>query len=264
MKVPNSNHVTEIVCDRFCGILEVDAKYVNVKGYDKGAAFIYAIDYLSHDIVLNMLAPSENYQAYLAFFHKLKLMNYPLQFLVCDGLEYIVTCARFYFPNLKIQLCLNHIKEGLRRLLKVRSDNTHKSFFTQIAYAFELDHHYSDYRSYIRKLLKRHSYDPLYKSILADIVKRNELLSTHARFKQCPKTNNLIESFNSHLECRLKSLKGFQSLNTAELWLNAYVMNRRLTPFTDCTGKFKQLNGSTSISHTAINPKVKLSLLKKF
>lgn len=31
-KIPNSNHVTEVVCDKFSGYLQADAKYISVRG----------------------------------------------------------------------------------------------------------------------------------------------------------------------------------------------------------------------------------------
>ena len=96
LRVSNSNHITKIVCKNYCNILLVDAKYVNVKGYEKGCTFIYCIDYYSHDILVNQLSPSENYQAYLSFFKKIKDLNYQLDFLVCDGLEHIIFAARYY------------------------------------------------------------------------------------------------------------------------------------------------------------------------
>ncbi len=85
----------------------------------------------------------------------------------------------------------------------------------------------------------------------------------HLIDKRAPATNNLIVSFNSHLEARVRSLKGFESFNSAELWLNAYVMNRRLSKFTDCRGKFKHLNKTAPIAHTAMYDAQNVSLLKK-
>ena len=65
LKVSNSNHVSEFVFKHFCGILQVDGKYIHVKGYERKIPFIYRLDYYSHDIVANQLSPSENYQSYL-------------------------------------------------------------------------------------------------------------------------------------------------------------------------------------------------------
>jgi len=60
----------------------------------------------------------------------------------------------------------------------------------------------------------------------------------------------LIESFNSHLEGRLSTLKGFESFHHADLWLNGHFLRRRMKPFTDCQSKFRRLNGKTSLSQT--------------
>lgn len=66
----------------------------------------------------------------------------------------------------------------------------------------------------------------------------------NAQFRQqCPNTTNIIESYNSHLQARLKSVKGFQGFHSAERWLNAWMIRRRTKSFTDCEEPFKHLNG---------------------
>ena len=80
--------------------------------------------------------------------------------------------------------------------------------------------------------------------------------------KHIPRTTNLIESYNSHLEGRLKTIKGFESFTHADTWLNAYFLKRRLQPFTDCTKQFKALNGTCSLEHTLRFPSTKAKFLK--
>ena len=87
-------------------------------------------------------------------------------------------------------------------------------------------------------------------SVLMDIQRRLPLLTGYMAQKQIPRTTNLIESFNSHFEARLKPMKGFESFKTADSWLNALFLKRRITPFTGCEGKFKGLNGKTSLEQT--------------
>ncbi len=65
-----------------------------------------------------------------------------------------------------------------------------------------------------------------------------------------PVTNNIMEGLNSHLESILASLCSFQSLSYAKLWFNGYVLKRRFTPFTDCRGKFRSLNGKRGVDLT--------------
>ena len=62
---------------------------MKVRGYPEKIPFIYGIDYLTHDIVVSMLAPSENTVALTQFFALLKRSCYPLQIVVSDDREAI-------------------------------------------------------------------------------------------------------------------------------------------------------------------------------
>lgn len=220
LKVPNSNHVSQLICKKFCHVLLVDGKYIHVKGFEKKIPMLWCLDYQSHDPLIHMLAPSENYQAYLAFFSKLKDMNYPLEVLICDESESLIFAAKFHYPNVKIQLCLNHIKEGIRRTLQSRTNPSHEHFVKQIEYLFRQKGIY-EYSKYAVKLTREHKENLAYMNILLELSRKHELLIRHLVDKRAPSTNNLIESFNSHLEARVRSLKGFESFESAEVWLNA-------------------------------------------
>lgn len=98
-------------------------------------------------------------------------------------------------------------------------------------------------------------------SILQEIYRKRDLLFGYLVFKHSkqgskyplkylPRTTNIIESYNSHLNSRLKSLRGFESFKTANIWLNAYFLRRRLKSFTDCRGKFRYLNKKCSLQLT--------------
>jgi transposase-like protein len=259
--VPNSNHVSEIVCKHFCGVLIVDGKYIHVKGHEKKIPMIWAIDYHSHDILIHQLSSAENYLTYLSFFLKLKAIHYPLETVVCDELESISLAAKHVYPKVKIQLCTNHVKEGIRRSLKSRTNPIHEHFIKQIECMFRKNN-LGEYCHYARNLIRQHHSNDDYRKILQEINRKHELLIRYLIDKQVPSTSNLIELFNSHLEARLKSIKGFKSFYTAELWLNAYVLNRRLSKFTSCSKKFKHLNGTCSLSYTAMDDAKKINLIK--
>ena len=47
--------------------------------------------------------------------------------------------------------------------------------------------------------------------------------------QECPKTTNMIESYNKHLQRRLKTIQGFESFASADKWLSTYALCRRLT-----------------------------------
>lgn len=238
----------------------VDGKYLHVKGYAKKIPLIWAIDEYSHDPIQYLLAPSENFHAYKALFMRIKQFNYPLQVLVCDEHPAIIQAVRSVYPKVKIQLCLNHYKENIRRSLAVRTNDNHKQFMHDVVGLF--DSRTKSLFSYrAKRMVLRYSANEKYRMILLDINIKTKYLTTHYDCK-CPHTTNLIEAFNSHLEARVRPLRGFESFISAEVWLNAYVMNRRLTKFTDCTKRYSYLNGVAPIQLTASYDAPKISLLK--
>jgi len=64
-QLPENTYLSANFCNRWSGILNIDGKYVKVKGYKKKIPFIYCIDFLTHDIPVGLLAPSENYLTFL-------------------------------------------------------------------------------------------------------------------------------------------------------------------------------------------------------
>lgn len=100
------------------------------------------------------------------------------------------------------------------------------------------------------KIMKTYGNNDVCIKIMADIYKRRQELFAHLQMQGIPNTTNLIECLNSHLQGRLKTIKGFQSFKHANLWLNGYFLRRRTKKFTDCTRKFKHLNGKKSIERS--------------
>lgn len=257
--LPHNNDVTQWYCNRkrFGGSLVVDGKYVKVKGYPEKIPLLWGSDYKTHDLPICLLAPSENFEAWVQYFQKLKNADYPLVALTCDDNEAIRMAARYVFPNVVIQLCHVHFLENIRRTLKVRSEETYRSFLADLEeHIFALPFLGKDnLERHIRWRAPRHYDDPLKIATLNHIFAHSDLLTGYVRAENwfrahCPKTTNLIESSNKQLQGRLKTIQGFESFATAERWLSAWVLRRRLTPFTDCRGKFKKLNGRPSIENT--------------
>ncbi len=239
-------------CNRYSGILNVDGKYVKVRGYEKKIPFIYSIDFLTHDIPVGVLAPAESGEAFLRFFRLLKTVGYPLRVVICDDASAIKQAILHYYPKAKVQLCHTHYVENMRQLLQVRTQETYRHFFNSL-----VQHVFRDPRNaQERNLGFTHVWDThvkddvLLQGILVDVWQRRMELFQYESIPRCPKTNNLIESFNSHLQGRLKTIKGFQSFHSAQRWVNAWMLRRRTKPFTDCEAPFTHLNGKTSLSVT--------------
>jgi len=245
--LPHCADLTRKYCSRFSGILLVDGKFIRVKPYKYKIPVIYGIDYQTHDIPTFTLASSENFLTLKKFFSSLRLLNYPLQSLVSDENLNIHKACKVIYPNSFWQLCTNHLKENIRNSLNSRSDPTYKPFVKQLEFLFSAKRSENEFNSIAKNILNKFKHDPLCVSVLVDIYNKKQNLFTHVDVKNTPLTNNLIESYNSHLEARVRPLKGFESFKHANLWLNAYFIRRRLRVFTDCRGKFKRLNGKCSM-----------------
>lgn len=252
--LPHCADITRKYCSHFCGVLLVDGKYVKVKGYERKIPVFYGIDYLTHDIPTYIFSPAENYQTCLSFFSSLRLLKYPLQAIVCDDNINIQQACRQIYPNAVIQLCQNHYKQSIRVNLGIHTNTCHYPFMRSIEELFERKRSRGEFLHNAGNMFQKYGYVPEYKSILLDINRRMDVLCSYMNHPHVPRTNNLIESYNSHLESRLKTLKGFKSFSHADDWLNAYFIHRRSKTFTDCEGKFKRLNGFCSLQKTMKNP----------
>lgn len=249
-RLPHCADISRWYCSKYSQILLVDGKYLKVKGYSHKIPVIYGIDYLTHDIPTYRLAVSENTIAIIKYFESLRLLNYPLQVLVSDDNLNIPEAGKEIYPGLKWQLCQNHYKENIRNTLMVRTDPRYKPFMYEIEGLFRVKRSEDDFNRVAKNILNKYKGNSLCVSILLDIERRKSALMGYVGYRNTPRTNNLIECFNSHLQGRLRTIKGFESFRHADLWLNGYFIRRRLRVFTDCEGKFRELNGGSSISKT--------------
>lgn len=249
-KFPLCIDITRNYCSKFCGILLVDGKYLKVKGYERKIPVIYGVDYLTHDIVHFVLGTSENYRLLLKFFTSLRLANYPLQAVVSDDNQNIPQSCLKVYPNAITQLCQNHYKHNLRVTLNVANDPTYIPFMKNIETLFSGKMGAEEFKLRASRIYEAYKYDDLAKRVMLDIARRSGDLMAYLKLPNTPRTTNLIESLNSHLQGRLKTIKGFGSFKTANLWLNAYFLKRRLKPYTDCSKQFKKLNGKASLEFT--------------
>lgn len=247
--LPDNTALTQRYCIYSSGILIIDGKYVKVRGYKQKIPFIYGIDYETHDILFGILAPSEDRNAFLECFRTLKRLNYPLQVVVADDRSTLPLALKQLYPDIPLQLCQNHYLENIRQQLHIRTDQTHQHFFNALKKyvfdAYENDKTLDDALHHVLTILCENNV--IRQAIVMDIDRRRKELFAYTTIPNCPKDTNLIELFNSHFNARIKSLKGFKTLLHAELWFNGILIRRRTKPFTDCSTKFKHLNGKCSL-----------------
>lgn len=249
-KLPNNNQFTFNFCNRFSNIYVFDGKYFNIADQEYDWVLLWGFDYFRHDIPVFSIAPSENYHAWAKYFTYFRILNHYPQLVVCDDNVNLKMAARSCFPAVKIQTCFNHFKENIRRDLKVRSDNTYKSFMGKIEAVFDAKYNDGALNKKLFALYQEYHSEPVCLSVLTMIEKYKGELLGYRHIPQSPVTTNLVEGMNAHLESRLFALRSFQSVGYAKLWLNGYILKRRFTKFTDCRGKFSYLNGKCGVEMT--------------
>ena len=255
-KLPNNFQLTKDLCDpkRFCKILVIDGKYIAVKPFDQKIPLVYGIDYFSHDIPYGNLFPAEDEMAFSQFFQKLYDLGYDIKIVVADDRQGLKQALLKVFPYAKLQLCQNHYLENIRKLLNLRSDKTKRyehffnslrlHVFTEGTSEEKIDEgleHVLNHRCEGKKFLE---------DIVWEIKRRREDLFNYLKVPGCPSTINIIESYNSHTQGRLETIKGFQTFGSAQRWSNAFIIRRRTKKFTDCGKKFKHLNGHSALELT--------------
>lgn len=246
--------ITLDLCDskRFSRILIIDGKYVAVKGFNAKIPFVYAIDYLTHDIVHGDLFPAEDEMAFSQFFQKLYDLNYDIQIAVADDRPGLKPALNKVFPYARLQLCHNHYLENIRGALRVRTEERYRHFFNSLRlHVFLEGTDEEKIDAGLEHVLKNHAvHSPKLQGIIWEIKRRRQDLFNYLKVPGCPNNTNLIELFNSHVNARLESIKGFQSFESARRWVNAWMIRRRTKTFTDCRKKFKHLNKHCSLEFT--------------
>ena len=252
--LPWNWQLTKDLCDpkRFCGTIVIDGKYIAVKGFERKIPCVWALDYLSHDPLHGDLFPAEDEMAFSQFFQKLYDLGYDLRNVVADDRDGLKQALLKVFPYAKLQLCHNHYLDSIRKLLNIRTSDRYQHFFNSLKlHVFTEGTDEQKITDGLRYVMEKHAgHNRTLQNILFTINDRRVDLFNYLKFPGCPNTTNLIESYNSHLEGRLGTIKGFQSFDSARIWFNGYLIRRRTLNFTDCEGKFKYLNKHCSLEST--------------
>ena len=230
----------------------MDGKYIKVKSYNAKIPFLYGIDYLTHDIPFGDMYTVEDELSFSRFFSRLKELDYVPKVVVADDRGGLKQALCKVFPYAKLQLCHNHYLENIRKLLKVRTEARYQHFFNSLKlHVFLEGTNEQRIAQGLVHVMKTHAgQNKLLINILLTIHDRQDVLFNYLQVQDCPNNTNLIELYNSHLNGRLKTIKGFQSLASAKQWLNAYLIRRRTKQLTDCEQKFKYLNKHASLELT--------------
>jgi transposase-like protein len=198
------------------------------------------------------LYAAEDEMSFSVFFGRLKQLGYQLRAVVADDRGGLKTALLKVFPHARLQLCHKHYLENFRTNLNIRTRERYQKFFYSLQRHLLLDaKNQQQAVEGLRLIWQKHARQSRkLQNILMAINQRREDLFTYWEIKDCPNTTNIIESYNSHLNGRLKTIKGFQRFDSAKRWLNAYLVRRRTKTLTDCKDKFKHLNSHASLELT--------------
>lgn len=253
-QLPLNWELTRDLCDPklFCRILIIDGKYIGVKGFEKKIPFIYAIDYVTHDVIHGDVFTAEDEASFSQFFSKLKAIGYQVRVVVADDRAGLKTALLKVFPAARLQLCHNHYLENIRKTLKVRTEGRYQHFFNSLRlHVFKEGISEETITQGLLHVQRERTHGvKLLEGILLEIHRRREDLFAYLDIPDCPNNTNLIELYNSHANGRLESIKGFQTTSSAKRWCNALMIRRRTKPFTDCDTPFKHLNKHCSLEYT--------------
>lgn len=256
-KLPENNKFTFENCTRFSKVFEFDGTYINVKGTKRGIVMLWGVDYFRHDFPVITFARGESEQGWGVFFETFRILNSYPDYIVCDDNENLKKYARMKFPKVKIQMCYNHMKEGIRRALRVRSDPKYRYFMREIEDIFRMKRNGRDFDYLLHRALLYYMSDPVCTKVLVDISKRKEELLAFTGIRNAPVTTNMIEGFHQQIKDRIDDMHRFESIRHAKLWMNGFVLKRRYTKFESCKGKFASLNGKYPLQLTK-NPEIDL------
>lgn len=251
--LPKNEDITKQYCTRFGGVLCVDGVYLRVKGMEK-IPFISGIDFVTHDVPAGIIDFAESEAAFERLFRILFDAGYPLRYVVADEASALKPALHKVFPQGKVQLCQVHILRNIRKALHItRQDETHAPFFRNIQELFRMAGE-DNRRAFFFELARSRSLTDGEWGIVKSIRSRwDDLFRFESIRKEglaCPRDNNLSEAYNQHFQSRMGNIKGFETISSAERFVNAWMIRRRFTPFRACGEHFKHLNGRTPFSQS--------------
>jgi transposase-like protein len=233
---------------RSSGVVGVDEKYVLVpknskpKGKMRRWMYVYvAVDMVTHDLVHIAIYPHNNQQSAHAFLLALAAKGYQPRVLVTDLREDYVPLIARVFPRATHHVCTFHAQQALRKHLRDAYPNDDPQTKPQ---ALALETAISDlFRARTRRTAHKRYADLMHlrQAFLAqtpataaffDCLEHHwPRLVNSVESKIIPQTNNATERVIRRFDQHYQSFCGFQSLQSAHLFLGVFEKLYRLTPF---------------------------------
>lgn len=253
----NPHQIAKELKPRWSGCLIADGKHIKARG-KKGCWYI-GVD-LTGDIPNSKYgSEGENKFDWFIYFKQLKIIKYPLKYLVSDGNDDIYQSAKHHFPLVRYQTCCEHYLRKMDRIIgyqKIIREKQQIKFSKElkIRYLVKLmlfSKTYDDFLMYWRSIRYFPHKSSLMNFIRKDIKKNFVFLTIHFFEKHIPRTNNIAESFIKQIKRRLKTIEGFGSHKTANGYLHLLAIFLRFKPYTDAKNK----NGKSRLQLAGVDTK---------
>lgn len=221
-------------------------------------------DFHTRDLPHYSLGDNENMIDLVMYFQQLEKNGYDLQVLVRDGNEKISAAAQTAYKRpIVTQLCHRHFltkmdeKINCKELIKEREKMVDlKREIVSIVRASNIDQAILGVSRFAKEQEKYRgtkNMDYLVNRFLRDF----EELTMYLQYKKgfVPTTINVSENMNSQLKARIKPMRGFRSIKSAENYLKMWCLKRRFQKFTDCRKPYTQFNGRSPLEIACCNIK---------
>jgi transposase-like protein len=235
---------------RSSGVVGVDEKYVLVPKNDKPDGdmrrwmYVYlAVDVYTHDLLHIAIYANNDKETALAFLLALRAKGYHPHVVVSDlRRDYGPDIARV-FPNAVHHECIFHamkdVADHCRRIYGPRFAHTHpeaEELRLAIQHIFAARTKRTAQKRYESVLTLRETYvrETPGTAALFDFLERHwPKLVNGIESQLIPRTNNAVELVIRRFDQHYQSFCGFESIQTAQLFLGVFEKLYRLTPFSD-------------------------------
>jgi transposase-like protein len=235
---------------RCSGVVGVDEKYVLVPKNDKPEGkmrrwmYVYlAVDVYTYDLLHIAIYAHNDKENALAFLLALRAKGYHPRVVVTDlRRDYGPDIAQV-FPQAVHHLCIFHALQDIsttcRKVYGTRYPETHpevEELRQAIQHIFVAKTKRTALKRYQAVIALRDQYvlDEPQATTIFDFLERHwPKLVNGIQSKLIPKTNNVVEQVIRRFDQHYQSFCGFESIQTAQLFLGVFEKIYRLTPFSD-------------------------------
>lgn len=190
-------------------------------------SLLIALDLETLDIPNHHLGDEETTFDLVLMLRELKEMGYPLKGYVSDGNEDIPKAVELVFGrNIPHQLCIRHYLQNLK--IRLREGKV-----TELQY--------------------REAVPALLSGARPKLLPVPEDLFTYRNITSLPSTNQQLENLIRYLNLRLKTINIFHDWTKARDYLNALILMRRFTEFTDCHNPAKNHHAPLELAFVDIS-----------